>query len=103
MEQAFQEEKAAQRLFSDVKRARLYQRRIKDLEAAETLADMSAYPGGCHPLKGTRKGQYSVRLWGGLRLVFVPSHNPMPLNDDGGLDLDKVIAVEIDSVVDYHG
>jgi proteic killer suppression protein len=103
LQQAYQEEKAAQRLFSDAKRARLYQRRIKDLEAAETLALMSAYPGGCHPLKGTRRGQYALRLWGGLRLVIVPAHDPLPLKDDGGLDLARVIAIEISSVEDYHG
>jgi len=103
LQQAFQDEKAAQRLFSDAKRARLYQRRIKDLEAVETLAHMSAYPGGCHPLKGTRSGLYSLRLWGGLRLVIVPAHNPLPLKDDGGLDLDRVTAIEISSVEDYHG
>lgn len=102
MERAFREERSAARLFGDAKRGRLYQRRIKDLEAVAALADMSHYPGGCHPLKGERKGLYSLALWAGMRLVFTPDHNPLPRLADGGIDLSQVTAVEIVTVENYH-
>jgi proteic killer suppression protein len=35
--------------------------------------------------------------------VFEPADEPVPTRDDGGLDWDRVTAVSIREVVDYHG
>lgn len=77
--------------------------RLAVLKNARTLADVpSTPPERCHPLKAEREGQYAVDLVHPRRLVFAPSHEPVPRKDDGGIDLDKVASIIIIEVVDYH-
>ena len=78
-------------------------RRLDDLDAADSLEDMRNVPGKCEELKGDRKGQLSVRLDGGYRLIFVPEHDPIPRKSDGGLDWKRVTAIKVIEVEDYHG
>ena len=75
---------------------------MNDLKAADTLAVMRHLPGYCHELKGDRAGQFSLKLDGPYRLVFVPNHDPIPRKEDGGLDWTAVTAVCIIAVEDYH-
>ncbi len=77
--------------------------RLDELDAADTLDYMRYLPGRCEELSGDRKGQISLRLSGGYRLVFKPDHEPPPRKDDGGLDWSGVVDIEIVDVVDYHG
>ena len=73
--------------FSDIERpARL---KLDRLEAATGLNDLSVLPGNhFEPLKGDRKGQYSIRINDQWRVCFEwPERSPGPVN------------VEI---VDYH-
>jgi len=78
------------------------QRRLTEIEAADTLADLPAHA-KCHPLVGKRAGQYGLKLTGSVRLIIVPDHDPIPTTDDGGVDLASITKVEIIEVVDYHG
>ncbi|WP_229548556.1 hypothetical protein [Nostoc sp. CHAB 5836] len=50
-----------------------------------------------------RAGQLSLDLDGPYRLIFEPADQPIPLKPDGGLDWDKVTAVEILGVENTHG
>ncbi len=77
-------------------------RRIASLVAAPTLSAMEGVPGRCHQLRGDRTGEFAVHLWGPVRLIFVPEHNPVPLHDDGGIDRSRVTRIRITEVVDYH-
>lgn len=78
--------------------------RLDDLAAAANLGQLSLVPGARpHALAGDRAGEFAVDLPGGMRLVFVPAHDPPPMEEGGGLDLRAVTAVEIIEVVDYHG
>ena len=78
--------------------------RLQELEAAECLAAMYQIPAArFHPLEGNRKGQFAVDARHPFRITMVPDHNPLPLKDDGGLDLTQVKAVVILKVEDYHG
>jgi proteic killer suppression protein len=63
--------------------------KLDRLEAAQGLADLTALPGNrFEPLKGDRKGQYSIRINDQWRICFEwPDASPGPVN------------VEI---VDYH-
>jgi toxin HigB-1 len=94
--------KALQRQFGR-DTARVLRQRLDDLDAAGSLAEFALLPGNCEELKGGRRGQLSLRLTGGLRLVFTPDHVPVPAKKDGGLDWGEVSAVVIEEVVDYHG
>lgn len=50
--------------------ARKYVERVNILKVANTLTDIMAQQTlRCHPLKGNRKGQHSIRLHGRWRLV----------------------------------
>jgi proteic killer suppression protein len=84
--------------------AKLLQRRLTQLGAAETLAVATRLPQmRLHELKGTRKGTFAADLEHPRRLVLKPHHDPVPLLDDGGIDLAKVTQIRILSIEDYHG
>ena len=77
--------------------------RLETLRTAQTLAMVPATPPvRRHQLSGKRKEQYAVDLDRNRRLVFKPAHEPIPYNDDGGIDLGRVTAITILEVVDYH-
>lgn len=84
-------------------RWRLLQRRLASLLAAPTLKDLDGVPGRCHQLQADRRGQFAMSLWGSYRLVFVPDHDPVPTQADGGIDRSLVTKISIAEVVDYHG
>lgn len=78
--------------------------RLDDMSAATTLATLRKLPQmRCHELTGDRKGQLAVDLRHPYRLIFTPANQPIPTKPDGGLDWDKVTAITILEVVDYHG
>lgn len=78
-------------------------RRLAVLEAANCLEDVPITPPfRRHELKHNRKGQFAVDLEQPYRLIFEPNHNPVPVKEDGGLDLKKITAITILEVEDYH-
>jgi toxin HigB-1 len=80
--------------------ARKLRVRLVNLLAAEVVTDLVA--GRPHPLKGDRLGQFALDLEGGRRLVFEPANEPIPMNEDGGIDWSQVTEVKIVFVGDYH-
>ncbi|HEY9720887.1 MAG TPA: hypothetical protein V6D47_02675 [Oscillatoriaceae cyanobacterium] len=76
--------------------------RMVQLKAVDTLADMEHLPGRLHALHNDRAGQYAVDLKHPQRLILVPAHDPVPVLEDGGVDLSAVTAIEIIEIVDYH-
>lgn len=84
--------------------ARLIQRRMWVLRAAQTLLDVPAdKPERRHQLKGDKKNQFAVDLKQPSRLIFEPNHNPIPRIEDGSLDLGAITAIRILEIEeDYH-
>lgn len=76
--------------------------RLADLDAAESLETMRALPGHVEELTGDRLGHLSLRLVGGLRLLFEIADDPIPKKADGGLDWRMVRSVRVLGVEDYH-
>jgi proteic killer suppression protein len=101
LERLCNDDRAARRAWGKP-RADALARRLDDLSAARSLADLRFAPGGLHELKGDRAGQLAMDLKGGSRLVLEPAHEPMPARPDGGLDWDQVTAIRIVEVVNYH-
>jgi proteic killer suppression protein len=66
------------------------------------LEEFRRLPGRCHELDGNRKGQLTLDLADGKRLIVEPANNPVPLKEDGGLDWSQVDAVLIVEIIDYH-
>jgi len=77
-------------------------RRLDDLAALPDLSEAFALPGRFEQLSGDRSGQFSIRLTGNWRLILEPANDPVPLLDDGGIDLSQVTAIRIIEIVDYH-
>ncbi len=82
--------------------ASLIQRRLMDLDAAETLESMRSIPGRCHPLGENLSGLFAVDLVHPDRLVFQPDHDPVPQLSGGGMDWSKVTKIEVVGIGDYH-
>ncbi len=83
--------------------AKVLNRRLNQLAAAENLETMRHLPGRCHELRGDRAGRLAVSLTGNLRLVFEPADDPVPRKADGGLEWSGITEVTILEVEDYHG
>ncbi|MBI4193571.1 MAG: type II toxin-antitoxin system RelE/ParE family toxin [Betaproteobacteria bacterium] len=84
------------------KNARLIRRRVDDLRAVPSLENARGLPGHLEELRGKRKGEFSMRLTGGHRLIFKPSGNPLPIKQDGGIDWAQIRAITILSAENYH-
>lgn len=95
-------QKAMQQKFgTDI--ARRLARRLQELEAAESLEELRALPQARpHELTGDRKGQIALDLIHPHRLIVEAGVDPAPLRDDGGLDWERVSAITIIEVTDYH-
>ncbi len=75
------------------------QKRLAELFAVRVLGDFKF--GNPHPLKGKRKEQFSVGLYGGYRLVF-EAVEPIPKTNDDTIDWEKVEQITIIFIGDYH-
>ena len=77
--------------------------RLAFLKNAETLSKVPTRPPNRrHQLTGDRDEQYAVDLVQPYRLVFEPNHDPLPRGEDGGIDLERVTAITVIEVIDYH-
>ncbi len=84
-------------------RAKRLMQRLMELSAADHLAQIpTTPPTRCHELKGNLKGTFSVDLEHPWRLLFVPTHDPIPRKKDGGVDKTRVTSVEITAIEDTH-
>ena len=77
--------------------------RLAVLKVAQTLNMVPVTPPDRrHQLMGDRDEEFAVDLVHPHRLVFKPNHDPIPRTDDGGIDTEKVTAITIIDVIDYH-
>lgn len=82
---------------------RVIMRRLLVLQAANSLADVPRdRPDRCHPLVGRRLGQFAVDVKHPFRIVFESANDPLPLRDDGELDLARITSICILGIEDYH-
>ena len=78
------------------RRATLIRRRLDELRAANSLAEIAQLPGPrIHQLKGDRQGQISLDLDHPYRLLLIVANDPIPQRDNGSINLAKVTAVMI--------
>lgn len=98
----FNSERALNREYGE-RMARVIMTRLAVLSNARTLTLVpTTRPERRHQLTGQRSGQYAVDLVHPHRLIFEPNHVPAPRRQDGGVDTDRVTAITIIGVVDYH-
>lgn len=77
--------------------------RLVVLSRRSTLSEVPTVPPERrHQLTGNRDEQYAVDIDRQYRLVFAPDHDPIPRRPDGGVDTERVTAIVIIEVIDYH-
>lgn len=86
-----------------VLRAKLFNRRLGDLQNAESLEDVRHLPGNYHELTGDRKGQWACNLDQPFRLIFEPHEKPIPTDGSGRYMWIEIKGVEIIEITNYHG
>ena len=85
------------------RRAQLILTRLAALRRFATLSLVpTTSPFRRHQLVGNRDEQYAVNIDRQYRLVFAPNYDPVPRRADGGIDTDRVTAIIIIAVLDYH-
>jgi proteic killer suppression protein len=85
-------------------RADKIRQRLLELEAANTLADLSTLPPPrCHQLTENLDEQFAVDISRNERLVFEVADDPIPRKPDGGIDLERVTEIRVLRIEDYHG
>lgn len=90
--------KAVKALGTDA--AKKLRTRLSDLKAASSVSELVA--GRPHPYKGTNERRFSLDLAGGKRLLFIPTANPPPVKNDGGIDWRLVKEITIVFIGDNH-
>jgi proteic killer suppression protein len=76
--------------------SRRLQQRMSELTAAACLSDISKFPPArCHQLSGNHYSEFTVDIDCFYRLVFIVAHDPVPMKDDRGIDLDLVTEITI--------
>lgn len=83
-------------------RAKLFNKRLDDLNTAETLEDVRYLPGHYHELREDRKGQWACDLDHPYRLIFTAYASPIPTDDFGKYIWLEIKSVEIIEIIDYH-
>lgn len=84
------------------KRAKLFRRRLSQLQNSETLEDLRHQPGRFHELTGNYKGYWACDLDQPYRLIFTPHEDPIPENEHGQYVWIEIKGVEITEISDYH-
>lgn len=95
-------EKELIRKFGD-RRGKLIAVRLSELRALPTLA--TAYQVahlGLHQLKAGRDETFALNVVDPYRIVLEPAETPVPRRDDGGVALERVLAVVVLEIIDYH-
>jgi plasmid maintenance system killer protein len=101
IEKTMADAKAIGRYYGD--NAKRLMTRLSVLYQAKCLADVpTGPPDCCHQLAGDFPGHFAVQVSGNDRLVFAPNHEPVPLKEDGGIDLTAITSIVIVAVRDYH-
>ena len=83
-------------------RAKVIMKRMTQLVAAENMGQLRGTPGRFHALKGNYAGMFTLDLDGPYRLFFRPSSDPVPLLEDGSVNLIMVTSITVIEVGDPH-
>ena len=83
--------------------ARKIMLRLTELASVDNLSEIPVTPPPRrHQLKNNRKGQFAVDIKQPFRIVFEPANDPIPMLDDGGIDIKKVTKIKVIWIGDYH-
>ncbi len=82
--------------------AKKVKQRYVDLKSADSLFIISQIPAmRLHPYQGNN-GIWSVDIYKNWRILFTINQDPIPILDDGGVNLKAIEIIKIESVEDPH-
>jgi len=84
-------------------RASTIMRRLGQIRAASSLAELMLLSGRFHLLKGNLSGHFAANISPNYRLILRAYHDPLPTTPDGGLDCAHVTTCLVVEIGDYHG
>lgn len=85
------------------KLAKKIKQRITQLESADNLAVIAKLPAlRLHEHIGKGKGTWSIDIQENWRILFIINQDPIPSLEDGGVALQAVTLIRIESVEDPH-
>ena len=76
--------------------------RLQQVVDAVTLEDLRNVPGKWHVLRENRKGQFGVHLIEPYRMIFTPVGDPKDYMEKESIIWDKIVAIQIQEICDYH-
>ncbi len=83
--------------------ARKIKKRINELTSAENLSVIEKLPAlRLHPHKGNNKDIWSIDIQANWRILFSIGNDPIPILEDGGINIKEVTIITITSVEDPH-
>jgi len=101
LEKSFTTDKGLAKTYGSLAK-KIKQRRIQ-LESAENLWAISQLPVlRLHQYHGDRKGIWSVDIQENWRILFQINQDPIPTQEDGGVDLKAITIISIEAVEDPH-
>lgn len=85
------------------KNAKKIKQRMNQIKSSVNLIDILKIPQlRLHPLKGPRKNQWTIDIQDNWRICFEVDLIPIPLLEDGGVNLSAVTKIKIIEVFDPH-
>jgi proteic killer suppression protein len=97
----FEDEQSIYKAYGD--RAKKINQRLVALQVATSLQVIAMIPAArLHPLNGRRNGTWAVDIYKNWRICFEIANDPIPVLEDGSVDLSLVTDIIITSVEDYH-
>lgn len=103
LQKKFKDDKTIQKSYGD--KAKLIKQRIKLLELVPNLKKLfDDGIGRVELLKNNRIGQFSIRVSGNYRIIFIPVVGVLEIkNDINSFILENITIVKIIEIIDYHG
>ena len=84
--------------------AKRVSQRMEDITAADNLQVLCNIPqANCHSLSGDKDGEWAVDISANHRILFIVTNDPVPINEEGGINRILVTDIQIISAQeDYH-
>lgn len=83
--------------------AKKIKQRINQLKSADNLGTIAQLPVlRLHPYKADPKGLWSIDIQQNWRILFTIGNNPLPVSEDGCINIKEVTIIKIEQLTDPH-
>jgi proteic killer suppression protein len=83
--------------------AKRVSQRMDEIKASPNLSVLTQIPAAnCHPLKGSRSGEWAMDISANHRMIFEIANEPVPFEENGAINKILVTNIRILKTDDYH-